>query len=188
MRRTKTTSTPQIDADRTARLRAVIGRLNRRLRPTSAGSELTPTQTSVLFTIVRLGPVGLGEVAEVESVNPTMLSRVTAQLCDAGLISREASPGDRRAAFVKATPAGRRMRERIHRERTAALGTHVEALDEQQREALWAALPVLEELAERLPGPGGSYGPSEPRKLDEQGRQHGSHERRGPQSQQGDRR
>jgi DNA-binding MarR family transcriptional regulator len=153
MRSTQTAPIPHIDTDRTARLRTVLGRLARRLRPTNAGSELTPTQTSVLFTIVRLGPLGLGDVAEIESVNPTMLSRITAQLCDAGLISREASPGDRRAAFVKATPAGRRMRERIHKERTAALGAHVEELDAEQREALWAALPVLERLAEQLPGP-----------------------------------
>jgi DNA-binding MarR family transcriptional regulator len=98
-------------------------------------------------------------VAEIESVNPTMLSRITAQLCDAGLISREASPGDRRAALVRATAAGRRMRERIHRERTAALGAHVDSLEDEQREALWAALPVLEALAEQLPGPRGSHGP-----------------------------
>jgi DNA-binding MarR family transcriptional regulator len=143
------------DTDQTARLRAVIGRLGRRLRPTVAGSSLTPTQTSVLFTIVRMGPVGLSEVAEIESVNPTMLSRITAQLCDAELIRREADPGDRRAAFVQATKAGRRMRERIHRERTAALGAHVETLDEEQQTALWAALPVLEALAERLPRPQG---------------------------------
>jgi DNA-binding MarR family transcriptional regulator len=182
---TQTTSAPQTDTDQTARLRAVIGRLGRRLRPTSAGSELTPTQTSVLFTIVRLGPLGLGEVAEIESVNPTMLSRITAQLCDAGLISREASPGDRRAAFVKATPAGRRMRERIHKERTAALGAHVDRLEEEQREALWAALGVLETLAEQLPGPHGSRGQGRSREQDEQ---RGSHERQGPQNQQGDRR
>jgi len=153
MRATQITPAPQTDVDQTARLRAVIGRLGRRLRPTSAGSELTPTQTSVLFTIVRLGPLGLGEVAEIESVNPTMLSRITAQLCGAGLISRETRPGDRRAALVKATPAGKRMRERIHRERTAALEAHVDTLEEEQRGALWAALPVLEELAEQLPGP-----------------------------------
>jgi DNA-binding MarR family transcriptional regulator len=143
------------EPDQTARLRAVIGRLGRRLRSTVAGSNLTPTQTSVLFTIVRMGPLGLSEVAEIESVNPTMLSRITAQLCDAGLIHREADPGDRRAALVHATKAGRRMRERIHRERTAALSAHVEELDEQEQAALWAALPVLEALAERLPDPRG---------------------------------
>jgi DNA-binding MarR family transcriptional regulator len=142
------------DTDATARLRAVIGRLSRRLRPTVAGSGLTPSQISVLFTIVRLGPLRLSEVAEIEGLNPTMLSRITGQLCDAGLIRRSADPADRRAAFVSATPAGRRIRERIHRERTQALSRHVEELDEDEREALWRALGVLEELARRLPAVG----------------------------------
>lgn len=139
-------------AEPTERLRAVIGRLSRRLRPTLAGSGLSPSQISVLFTIVRLGPLGLSELAEIESLNPTMLSRITAQLCDAGLIVRSADPGDRRSANVAATPAGRRIRERIHRERTRALGAIVEELDASEREALWEALPVLESLAARLPG------------------------------------
>ena len=140
--------TPQGDASE--RLRAAIGRLSRRLRPTLAGSGLTPSQISVLFTVVRLGPIRLSELAALESVNATMLSRITAQLCDAGLIVRTADPDDRRSAFVRATAAGRRIRERIHRERTRALSVHVEQLDERRREALWDALPVLEELAQRL--------------------------------------
>jgi DNA-binding MarR family transcriptional regulator len=140
------------DADSTARLRTVLGKLSRRLRPTVAGSGLTPSQISVLFTIVRLGPLRLSEVAEIEIVNPTMLSRITVQLCELGLIRRSADPDDRRAAFVQATAAGRKIRERIHRERTRALGAHVEQLQEHEREALWNALPVLEELAQRLPG------------------------------------
>jgi DNA-binding MarR family transcriptional regulator len=141
-----------VTEDDGARLRAVIGKLSRRLRPTVAGSGLTPSQISVLFTIVRLGPLRLSELAEIEGLNPTMLSRITAQLCEADLIRREPDPEDRRAALVRATAAGRRIRERIHRERTQALSKHVEALEEHQREALWSALPVLEELAERLPG------------------------------------
>jgi DNA-binding MarR family transcriptional regulator len=148
---------PELDphtsyADASERLRAVIGRLSRRLRPTVAGSGLTHSQISVLFTVVRLGPVRLSELAEIESVNPTMLSRVAAHLCDAGLIVRSTDPGDRRSAFVQATPAGRRIRERIHRERTRTLSAHVEELEEHRREALWNALPVLEELAELFPG------------------------------------
>ena len=139
------------EPDPTARLRAAIGRLSRRLRPTVAGSGLTPSQTSVLFTIVRSGPLRLSDVAELEALNPTMLSRLIGQLTDAGLIRRTADPGDRRAALVEATAHGRRLRERIHRERTRALQTYVDELDESQRETLWAALPVLEELAERLP-------------------------------------
>ena len=137
---------------RAPRLRAVIAKLSRRLRPTVAGSGLTPSQISVLFTIVRLGPLRLSELAEIESLNPTMLSRITAQLCASGLIRRSADPGDRRAAFVEASSAGRRIRERIHRERTLALSAHVEDLEADQRRALWDALPALEELAQRLPG------------------------------------
>jgi DNA-binding MarR family transcriptional regulator len=135
-----------------ARLRAAIGKLSRRLRPTLAGSGLTPSQISVLFTVVRLGPLRLSELAEIEGLNPTMLSRIAAQLAESQLIRREADPGDRRAALLRATASGRRLRERIHRERTEALNAHVEALEEHQRELLWSALPVLEELAERLPG------------------------------------
>src|SRR5271155_756039 len=133
---TKLTAEHDLDptqADSTARLRAVIGRLSRRLRPTVAGSGLTPSQISVLFTIVRLGPIGLSELAAIESLNATMLSRITAQLCEAGLVVRAADPGDRRSANVCATAAGRRMRERIHRERTRALSAHVEQLDGEQR-------------------------------------------------------
>jgi DNA-binding MarR family transcriptional regulator len=141
-------------AEPTERLRAAIGRLSRRLRPTLAGSGLSPSQISVLFTVVRLGPVGLSELADIESLNPTMLSRITAQLSEAGLIVRSADPGDRRSANVAATPAGRRIRERIHRERTRALSAIVDELEEPEREALWQALPVLESLAARLPGAG----------------------------------
>jgi DNA-binding MarR family transcriptional regulator len=137
-------------ADASERLRAAIGKLSRRLRPTLAGSDLSASQTSVLFTIVRRGPIGLSGLAAIEGVNPTMLSRITAHLCDAGLIVRSADPGDRRQAFVSATAAGKRVRERIHRERTRVLGAHVRELGEDEREALWNALPVLEQLAERL--------------------------------------
>jgi hypothetical protein len=85
------------------------------------------------------------------------------------------------------------MRERIHKERTAALGAHVASLDEEQREALWAALPVLEELAEQLPGPHGprgSHGPDGRDGSDGQSAlrgQRGSRERQGVQDQQGGR-
>ena len=89
-------SHPQSELDEeSARLRAVIGRLSRRLRPTVAGSQLTPSQTSVLFSVVRFGPIRLSELARIEGINPTMLSRIAAILADAGLISRAADPADR---------------------------------------------------------------------------------------------
>jgi len=134
------------------RLRAVIGKLGRRLRATRAGAGLTPSQISVLFTIVRRGPIGLAALAEAESLNPTMLSRIVAQLTEDGLIRRTADPEDRRAALVEATRTGARTRERINHERARALAAHLAELGEPERELVWEALPVLEELAELLRG------------------------------------
>lgn len=136
------------EPDEPDRLRAAIGRLHRGLRSSHAGARLTPSQVSVLFTIVRRGPLGLSELAATEGLNPTMLSRITAQLCEQGLIRRRADSADRRAAVVETTAAGRRMRERIHRARSRALAEHVERLGADERKLLWKALPVLEQLAE----------------------------------------
>jgi DNA-binding MarR family transcriptional regulator len=136
--------------DASARLRAAVGRLSRRLRETRAGSGLTPTQISVLFSIVRLGPLTMTELAEREALNPTMLSRVVAGLCEAGLVARSTDRSDRRVALAAPTAAGRRLRERIQRERSEALARHLAALEPAERDAILAAIPALEALAERL--------------------------------------
>ena len=143
-------TTRESDEDSAARLRAAIGRLSRRLRETKAGGGLTPTQISVLFTVVRYGPLPLTELAQREALNPTMLSRVLAYLCEAGLARRSADTADRRVAVAEATAAGRRLRERIQRERSAALGVHLAALEPGARKAVLDAIPALETLAEGL--------------------------------------
>jgi DNA-binding MarR family transcriptional regulator len=140
-----------MEADLPARLRATIGTLSRRLRHTTATSSgLTPSEISAFLTITRRGPLHLSELAEIEAVNPTMLSRITGRLCERGLITRSSDPSDRRAAVVGATSAGRRMRKRIHRERNEVLEAHLQTLSAEQREALAAALPVLERLADSV--------------------------------------
>ncbi|MBV8220084.1 MAG: MarR family transcriptional regulator [Solirubrobacterales bacterium] len=145
------TQTP-LDIETTARLRAVIGRLSRRLRPTAAAvtAGLTPTKISILLTVVREGPIRLSDLSTGEGINPTQLSRTVAHLVEAGLIERAADEGDRRAAWVKPTPAGRRLAERIRRERTDALKLALEGLDNTERDRIVAALDGLEHLAEQL--------------------------------------
>ncbi|QEC47411.1 MarR family transcriptional regulator [Baekduia soli] len=133
-----------------ARLRLVIGKLSRRLRPTVAGTGLTPTSISVLFSVVRDGPLRLSELAEAEALNPTMLSRVVGSLAQDGLLRRVADPLDRRAALVEATAAGRRLRQKIHRERNDVLAVQLARLSDEDRRTLEEALPVLEELVELL--------------------------------------
>ena len=145
---------PALDLDTAARLRASIGKLSRRLRPTAAGAAagLTPTRISVLFTISRLGPIRLSELADEESLNPTMLSRVIADFAESGLVTRVSDPDDRRAALVQATAAGRKLCERMRGERNDVLGVALGALSEEDRYAIEQALPVLERLAHGLKG------------------------------------
>jgi len=136
--------------DEAARLRAAVNRISRRLRPTKAGAGLTPTQISVLETVARLGPIRLSDLAVVEDVNPTMLSRVAGKLEEAGLIGRHQHPGDGRAALVGLTERGERILEKMRSERTDQLSIELDALDDAARRRLLEALPVFEALAESL--------------------------------------
>jgi DNA-binding MarR family transcriptional regulator len=143
-----------IDVDTASSLRAVIGRLSRRLRPTptAVAAGLTPTRISVLLTVVRVGRVRLSDLADSEGINPTQLSRTVAQLLEAGLIERASDPADRRAAWVKVTAKGKRLAERIRSERTDALNVAMAELPAEHRRLIADALPALEELAEQLKG------------------------------------
>ena len=147
----------RVEQETVERLRTALGITARHLRATHAGEGLTPTELSILATISRRGSLRLTELAEIERINPTMLSRIAARLSEARLISREADADDRRAARVEATPAGLALHERIRAQRSASLAAHLDELPEDDLRALRAALPALEALAEGLrrdaPGP-----------------------------------
>jgi DNA-binding MarR family transcriptional regulator len=145
-------ASPALDVDTAARLRVAIGRLSRRLRTTEAGSAagLTPTRISVLLTVVRDGPIRLSALARSESLNPTMLSRIIADLVDAGLLERTSDDGDRRAAWVQVTDTGKTLAQRMRQERTDALNLALDELPASDRRLLEEALPALEGLAEQL--------------------------------------
>jgi len=133
-----------------ARLRIAVARLSRRLRPTAAAKSLTPTEVDVLVAAERRGPIRMSDLADFAGLNPTMLSRLIPKLEQAGLIRRLADEADKRVSRVEATGKGRRLLERVREERNDALSKRLEELDGAQRAALAIALPVLEELAERL--------------------------------------
>jgi DNA-binding MarR family transcriptional regulator len=146
----------QLDAETAARLRAVVGKLSRRLNALARGSGLTTSQLSTLGVVARQGPIRLTELAELESMNPTMLSRVVAALDEAGLVRRRADPGDRRAGLIEVTASGRRTHDRLRAERGRVLTTGLERLAPSEVAAVEAALPALEALIAALAGREGS--------------------------------
>jgi DNA-binding MarR family transcriptional regulator len=140
----------QIDAETAARLRAIVGKLSRRLNALARGSGLTQSQLSALGVIAREGPIRLSDLAEIESMNPTMVSRIVAALDEAGLVRRRVDPDDRRSGLLEVTAAGRRTHDRLRTERGRALTHGLEALDAGDAEAIEIALPALEQLVDAM--------------------------------------
>jgi DNA-binding MarR family transcriptional regulator len=142
-----------------ARLRIAIARLSRRLRPTAAAGALTATEIDVLIAAERRGPIRLSDLASFAGLNPTMLSRLVPKLEDAGLLRRLGDDADRRVCRVEATATGRSLLQQVRSERNDVLSRRLAELDPSRREALVAAIAVLEELSELLPsremGPSG---------------------------------
>jgi DNA-binding MarR family transcriptional regulator len=142
-----------VDADDVARLRIALARIARVLDRQSRGHTLTGTQASVLATAARLGPVRITELADVEGINPTMMSRIVGKLEEAGLLHRRADTDDRRAALVEPTTEGRELQRRVREERTRLLAERLAALPATHADGVLDALPHLEALATALAQP-----------------------------------
>lgn len=141
-------------SDEAVRLRIVLTRLARRLRPTAAAGSLSATEVEVLATVARRGPVRPTDLAALAGLNPTMLSRIVAKLEELGLLARTVDAADRRVSFVGVTGAGKELHDRIRTERTDLLSTELSSMPPSARRSLYEALPALELLAERLLEPG----------------------------------
>ena len=137
---------PDAEIDVT-RLRVALARLSRRLRRHELAG-LTPTQLAALSTIGKTGPMRLGDLAAAEGIAPSTLTRLVTALEDIGYVRRCADPSDARASTLTITPHGQEALERIRTENTLMLTASLELLTPDQRSALAAALPVLEQLAD----------------------------------------
>jgi DNA-binding MarR family transcriptional regulator len=134
-----------------ARLRVAIARLSRWLRRHDLAG-LTPTQLSALATVDRLGPLRLGDLAAVEGIAPSTLTRLVTVLEERGYVERCPVPGDARASTLVIAQPGHEVLERIREQSTILLAGRLRTLTDEQRAALAAALPALERLAEPDPG------------------------------------
>lgn len=131
-------------------LRQVIGKIARELNSSAANEGLTPSEASVLGLVVAHRELGLSELAALEGLNPTMLSRVVRRLSTLGLVDRIADPDDLRSARIRSLPPGKRVHERIKRQRIAIVTECVNRLGQASVDAIIAALPALEQFQQEL--------------------------------------
>ncbi len=112
-----------------------------------APSELTIAQLSALATVVRSGPIGVGQLAEAEALPSPAVTRLADKLEEAGLITRRPNPADRRGVLLAATTAGTRLMARREQASNTWLAERLEALPASDRLALEKAVPALWALA-----------------------------------------
>jgi DNA-binding MarR family transcriptional regulator len=128
-----------------SRLRLSINRLHRLLRQESLAG-LSPAQASALGAVNRMGSPTLGELASIEQVQPPTMTRIVANLADAGMVTRITDAADRRSARVRITPAGRRSLERIRTLKNAFLLRRLAELSPEERDSAAALVALLEHL------------------------------------------
>lgn len=133
------------------RLRMTIGRFGRVLRQQT--DLVRPyTLTSLIFSIARLQPVTVGQLAAAERVTPPSVTRSLNRLTELGLISRELGNRDRRVTFIRLTSRGIKERDEILREREIWLTSQLGRLTAAEVKSLLEALPALERLCDIAPG------------------------------------
>jgi DNA-binding MarR family transcriptional regulator len=90
-------------------LRALIGRLSRRLREQANSGDLTWSQVSVLIRLERDGPATVTTLARAESVRPQSMGATVSILEAARLVHGTPDPTDGRQTVLSLTPACRKM-------------------------------------------------------------------------------
>ena len=126
------------------RLRRAIIRIARRIRATS--DRITPSQRSVLGTVYREGPVTVGQVAEIEHIQPPAASRILTTLEQLGLVERRQDPNDRRCSRLVATQAGTDMVAELTVAGRGWLAEQLAQLDPSDVDQIAGAIPALERL------------------------------------------
>ncbi|KAB8196739.1 MarR family transcriptional regulator [Nonomuraea phyllanthi] len=124
--------------------------VRRRLRPGVTGPRLRGAQVELLRLVGATPGIGVSAAAKELYLAGNSVSTMVNQLTADGLLHREPGHDDRRSARLLLTAQGE-ARLRDWRERRAALvRAHVERLDEDDRQALAAAVPALRKLADSL--------------------------------------
>ena len=110
------------------------------------GAGLSVTALSTLRRVAEGEACRITELAAAEAVAQPSMTALVGRLEARGLVRREGDPADRRAVRVAVTDAGAEQLATVRAARAELLGARIARLDESDRAALAAVLPVLDSL------------------------------------------
>ena len=132
-----------------AELRAIFGKLKRKLREQGGPSDLTPSQISVLLRIEKDGPAAVSTLARAEGMRPQSMSAIITSLLEAGLVSGFPDQHDRRQTLVSLSRKCRKLLKDGRAVRQDWLTTTIQKkLSSHEQEKLASAVDLLARLIE----------------------------------------
>jgi DNA-binding MarR family transcriptional regulator len=143
--------TPSREVTRLAgEVRTEVNRLAYRLRTPATRSGITPTRLTALSALTRY-PDGVrqGDLAELMNISAPSMTRLVEILEEAGWVERRRDPADQRCLLLVLSPVGRKTLDTLREESASELSGELADLDDDERAALAAAVPVLRKLADR---------------------------------------
>lgn len=84
-------------------LRALLGKLKRRLREQAHVGDFTPSQVSVLLRLEKDGPATASHLARMEGMRPQSMAPIIATLNSAGMVRGAPDPSDGRQTLIALT-------------------------------------------------------------------------------------
>ncbi|MFC6084934.1 MarR family winged helix-turn-helix transcriptional regulator [Sphaerisporangium aureirubrum] len=128
-------------------VRAVIGRLRRRIRAAGGAEDISLGQATVLARLMDNEGLTASDLAAVEGMRHQSMTATVAALRGMGLVERRRDPGDGRRLLIALTGEGRRRAEEGRQARGEWLAAELqEKCTEEERQTVIAAMAVLERL------------------------------------------
>ena len=138
---------PRTADDLAKTLREAIQRLNRRVRQARPVGDLTFGQLSALTSILLAGALTPRELADLERVQPPTMTKIVGKLEERGLVIRTPHPTDGRQVILAPTEEGRAIYAQFELARNAWLSAHLEQLGAEDRDVLFRAAEIMQQVA-----------------------------------------
>jgi DNA-binding MarR family transcriptional regulator len=126
------------------RLHSAAIHLLRRLRVEDEALGISAPRLSALSVLVFAGPKRIGELAQIEQVEPPTMTRLVDGLQRDGYVTRSPDPNDARAVRVEATARGRAALLEGRRRRVEAFSALLSGLPRRELATLARGVTALE--------------------------------------------